>query len=391
MTERLYYRDAYLRTFRANLIEIAGDGTVAYLDQTAFYPTSGGQPFDMGLIAGVRVEEVVDEGERIAHRLAAPVEAGIVDCAIDWPRRFDHMQQHTGQHLLSAIFREQFGLHTLSFHLGTESATIDLEADAVEPAIIREAERRANEIVCENRSVAVRFEQAAEAQGLRKPSERVGTLRIVSIEGLDRSACGGTHVRLTGEIGPILVRKLEKVRQAMRVEFLCGARAVGRARADCDVLVKVAQLFSAPLDDTPRPVAAQLETARAVDKARRKLESELATYQGKELYESAEADTDGVRRHVRRLTCGSMEALRALAQSFTAHPNAIFVATSVDPPAILYAVSADIGIDAGKALKACVAEAGGRGGGNSRLAQGTLPDPIGLADLAERLASAPDK
>src|SRR6516162_6625472 len=265
-TRRLYYDDSFQREFTARVLscepqkvspspEVKASTWQAILDQTAFYPTSGGQPHDLGKIGDAQVVEVGDRKDEIVHVVDRRLECVEVKGAIDWPRRFDHMQQHTGQHLLSAIFAEQFGLYTLSFHLGTESATIDLEADAVERAIIREAERRANEIVCENRSVAVEFEQAAEAQGLRKPSEREGTLRIVSIEGLDRSACGGTHVRLTGEIGAILVRKLEKVRQAMRVEFLCGARAVGRARADCDVLAKVAQLFSAPLDDTPRLVA----------------------------------------------------------------------------------------------------------------------------------------
>jgi alanyl-tRNA synthetase len=174
-----------------------------------------------------------------------------VDCAIDWSRRFDHMQQHTGQHVLSAVFEEWFGLHTVSFHLGAESSSIDLEGGAMDPGAVLEAERRANDIVFENRPVAVGFQHAAEVQGLRKPTDREGTLRIVSIEALDRNACGGTHVRATGEVGPILLRKLERVRQTVRVEFLCGGRAVRRARADYEALSKTAQLFSAPLDEVP--------------------------------------------------------------------------------------------------------------------------------------------
>ena len=156
---------------------------------------------------------------------------GEVAGEIDWTRRFDHMQQHSGQHLLSAVFEELFGLHTVSFHLGAESATIDLEGGPVEPRTVLEAERRANQLVSENRAMDVRFEDASAAQGLRKPSEREGMLRIVSIDGLDRSACGGTHVRTTGEIGPILLRRTEKIRQSVRVEFVCGGRAVRRARA----------------------------------------------------------------------------------------------------------------------------------------------------------------
>jgi alanyl-tRNA synthetase len=386
MTERLYYLDSYLRDFTARIVDIASDGTTAYLDRTAFYPTSGGQPFDMGSIAGVAVLDVIDEGEQIAHQLANPVGLGAVDCSVDWARRFTHMQQHSGQHLLSAVFEEMYGLRTVSFHLGQESATIDLEGSPVEPRILPEVERRANEIVFENRAVTVQFQEAAEAEGLRKASTREGTLRIVTIEGLDRSACGGTHVRLTGEIGPILIGKLEKVRQSVRVEFLCGGRAVQQARANYDALNRIAQLFSAPLEDTPELVSAQLEQARTEAKIRRKLESDLAAYRGKELYDATAPSPDGFRRHERRVPAGSLEELRALAQSFTSQSNAIFVAAIEDPPSLLYAASADSGIDSGKVLKDALSEAGGRGGGTSRIAQGSVPEAGQLDRVLVRLA-----
>jgi alanyl-tRNA synthetase len=374
MTERLYYHDCYLRQFDARVLETADGGSTAYLDRTAFYPTSGGQPFDTGSIGGVAVVEVIDEGERIAHRLAAPLARAAADCILDWDRRFDHMQQHTGQHLLSAVFAEHFALHTVSFHLGAESSTIDLEAAVVDERTVRETERRANAVVFENRPVTFEYRDAAEAEGLRKASDREGELRIVVIEGLDRSACGGTHVRATGEIGPILIRKIEKVRQTVRVEFLCGGRAVRRSRAEYDGLSKVAQLFSASWEAAPELVAAQLETSRAADKSRRKLDLELAGYRGRELYDDTAAAPDGMRRHVRRMASGSVEELRALAQSFTERPKAVFVAALEKPPSILFAVSADAGVDAGKALQKALAETGGRGGGNQRLAQGSVPD-----------------
>jgi alanyl-tRNA synthetase len=373
MTERLYYHDCYLRHFNARVVETADGGATAYLDRTAFYPTSGGQPFDTGSIGGVAVVDVVDEGERIAHRLANPLAYAAVDCVLDWDRRFDHMQQHTGQHLLSAVFAEQFGLHTVSFHLGAESSTIDLDAAAVDDRTVQETERCAGAIVFENRPVTFEYRDAAEAEGLRKASAREGKLRIVVIEGLDRSACGGTHVRATGEIGPILIRKLEKVRQTVRVEFLCGGRAVRRARADYEALSRVAQQFSASLEDAPALLASHLEGSRTADKARRKLELELAGYRGRELYDDTAAAPDGTRRHVRRMASGSMEEIRALAQSFTERPKAVFLA-ALEPPAILYAVSADLGIDAGKVLQKALAEIGGRGGGNARFAQGSVPD-----------------
>jgi alanyl-tRNA synthetase len=208
---------------------------------------------------------------------------------------------------------------------------------------------------------------------LRKPSDREGALRIVSIDGLDRSACGGTHVRSTGEIGAILIRKLEKIRHSVRAEFLCGARAVARARADYEALNKIAQLVSASCDDAPAMIAAQLEAARFSEKLRRKLELDLAAHQGRELYQNTAPGADGIRRVSRRAEKGSLEELRALAQSFTAQPGAVFLAALNAPPSVLLATSADSGIDAGQTLKAALAEAGGRGGGAARIAQGSVP------------------
>jgi alanyl-tRNA synthetase len=385
VSERLYYNDSYLREFRARVTGRSDDGRRIYLDRTAFYPASGGQPHDTGSIAGVPVVEVEDEGERIAHVVAGAVDADEVDCRIDWERRFDHMQQHSGQHLLSAVFVERFGIATVSFHLGQESSTIDLETATLDPARALEAERRANEAVFENRPVAVSFEDAAETRDLRKPSERAGTLRVVTIDGLDRSACGGTHVARTGEIGPILLRKLERIRNTVRVEFLCGGRAVRRARADFDALSRVAQMVSGSLDEAPGLVAAQFEVARAADKLRRKLEAELAQYQGRELYSATTPDEAGVRRVLRRLPSGNLEDLRAIAQSFTAQAKAVFAAALDEPPALLLAVSADSDVDAGKLLKAALTQAGGRGGGNRRMAQGSLPSREALEQVLSQI------
>ncbi len=385
MTERIYYNDSYLRSFSAQVVACASDGSTVYLDRTAFYPTSGGQPSDLGSIASVAVRDVVDEGDSVAHVLAAPVAPGPVDCIIDWDRRFDHMQQHTGQHLLSAVFEELLGLHTVSFHLGAESSTIDLEGGPLDAPVAARVERRANQLVCEDRPVTVVYEDAAQAEGLRKPSDREGALRIISIDGLDRSACGGTHVRSTGEIGAILIRKLEKIRQSVRAEFLCGARAIARARADYEDLNKVAQLVSASFDDAPAMIAAQLESARAAEKSRRKLELDLAAYQGRDLYQNTVPGADGFRRVTRRAEKGSLEELRALAQSFTAQPKAVFLAALSDPPSILLAASADSGIDAGRTLKAALTEAGGRGGGAARIAQGSVPNAALIDKVMEKL------
>jgi alanyl-tRNA synthetase len=289
MTTRLYYTDSYLTTFDARVLERAEGGHRIYLDRTAFYPTSGGQPFDTGAIAGVAVVDVIDEGERVAHVLteALPESATAVTAAIEWTRRFDHMQQHTGQHLLSAVLAELFSRQTVSVHFGAESSSLDLDAESISRDEVAAAERRANELVFENRPVIVSFEEGTMAAGLRKASARAGTLRIVSIDGVDRSACGGTHVRATGEIGPVLLRRLDRVKRQVRLEFLCGLRAVRRARADFDILSRLAQGLSASIDEVAGLVESQAERLRAADGQRRKLEAELHAYRGRLLYEAA--------------------------------------------------------------------------------------------------------
>jgi alanyl-tRNA synthetase len=390
LTERLYYADSYLTSFHARVIETRPEGSRhrVYLDCTAFYPASGGQPHDLGRLGGVPVLEVVDEDDSIAHLVENQPPEGPVTGEIDWARRFDHMQQHTGQHLLSAVLAELFGFPTVSFHLGFEASTIDLATPELTPGQVTAAEARANQVVFENRPVTVRFctpEEAA-GMGLRKPSERQGPLRVVEIADCDRSACGGTHVRTTGEIGPILIRRLDRVRQTVRVEFLCGGRAVRRARADYEALARVAQLFSAPLDDTPALVAAQIEAGKAADKARQKLETEIAGYQGRELYRQTPGDDSGRRVCYRAERSGSIDRFRSLAQAYTAAgPGAVFLVTAETPPALLLAVSADTGLRAGEIIKSVAGALGGRGGGSATLAQGSLPDSARLAEAVRRV------
>ena len=210
MTNRLYYTDAYRTEFTANVIDRSQDGRRIYLDETAFYPTSGGQPHDVGTLGGIHVIDVIDEDDRIAHVLESPLAPtpAPLHGMIDWSRRFDHMQQHTGQHLLSAVFEDLFGSKTISVHFGEDYSTLDVDAELVTRDEMIAAEQRANEIVAEARPVHMTFEDATAATDLRKPSDRPGTLRVVTIDRLDRSACGGTHVRNTAEIGAVLLRSV---------------------------------------------------------------------------------------------------------------------------------------------------------------------------------------
>lgn len=384
MTERLYYRDSYLTEFRARVVDASPDRQRIYLDRTAFYPTSGGQPFDIGRLGGSPVIEVIDEGDRIAHVVSQPLTAAEVDGAIDRARRFDHMRQHTGQHLLSAVLLELLDAPTVSFHLGAESSTIDVTR-ILEPEQLREAERRANEVVFENRPVMVSFQHSSQDLGLRKPTEREGEVRIVSIQDLDRSACGGTHVRATGEIGPILLRKLDRIRGNLRIEFLCGGRAVGRARADYEALSQIARAFSSPLDDAPSLVEAQREKLEETDRARRRLATELAQASGRSLFAETAPSPDGVRRVVRQVESLADES-RTEAQSFASAGPAIFLMASEKPPSVLLAVSKDSGVHAGDLLKRALSSVGGRGGGNAVLAQGSLPSKQALDEMLRTLS-----
>jgi alanyl-tRNA synthetase len=395
MTERLYYDDSYLADFNARVLERGADGCHLILDRTAFYPASGGQPYDLGSIDGVpllSVEE--DDNERIVHATAAPVLADTVECRLDWERRFDHMQQHSGQHLLSAVIVECCAIPTISFHLGEECSTIDIAAGSLEARDVARIELRANQVIAENRAIVAEYRDASDQADLRVPSSRQGTLRVVSVENLDVIACGGTHVHRTGEIGCLLLGRLDKMRGNVRIEFLCGSRAVRRARAERDALGRIARTLDTAMADAPAAVAAQQERIKELDKTCRRLSIELARRRGRELYDAAEAAPSGLRVHENALASGSIgDDTRTEAQSFTATPRAVYLAVSRDPAAILLAASPDAALDAGAVLKKAVTAAGGRGGGNATMAQGSVPSvealDTALAAIRHAVSSVP--
>jgi alanyl-tRNA synthetase len=394
MTDRLYYRDAMLSTFTARVVDVADDGRKVYLDRTAFYPTSGGQPHDVGTLGDARIVDVVDEGERVAHVLDHPVD-GINGAElrgeIDWTRRYDHMQQHTGQHLLSAVIEDILGLKTVSVHFGPESSTLDVADDrgnatVLEPSVIAQVENRANDVVSEARPVVVTFEDAALVTGLRKQSEREGQLRIVTIEGIDRSACGGTHVANSAAIGTVLLRRQERVKQGLRIEFVCGRRAITRARRDLETLAAIARTYSASIDDTARLVDAQSAELRELQSELKRVSESLARYRAAELHGATTPDNRGVRVVVERTNAG-VDTQRSLALAFSGLPKAMFVVLSHTPPSVLVATSADSGIDAGKALKPLLERVGGRGGGSPRLAQGSAPNAEAIDQVGAAVAT----
>lgn len=380
-TVRLYYADAYRTEFTARVVDRADDGRRVYLDSTAFYPTSGGQPNDLGTLAGIQVTDVVDEGGRIAHLLTEPVGSDApIEGKVEWNRRFDHMQQHTGQHLLSAVFEDLLGAPTVSVHFGDTHSTLDVETDSLSADDLTRAERRANEIIAENRPVTVSFEDAASVVGLRKAVDRKGVLRIIGIEGLDRSACGGTHVRATGEIGCALLRGTERIRKTMRVEFLCGLRAVQRSRADYSALAGIAATLSASIDDVPSLIASQAAQLKEGDQTRRRLERDLAGYRVRSMFDGVSGSASEPRVVVQNGGAPTMDQLRTLGQAALELERAILVATTVEGNGVLIAATEDSGADAGKLVREALGAVGGKGGGSPRLAQGTAPS----ADLATR-------
>lgn len=388
-TEKLFYTDCYLANFEARVLDTADSGQRVYLDRTAFYPTSGGQPHDLGTLAGAAVLDVVDEEDAIAHVVSSPITQHVVEGVIDWPRRYDHMQQHTGQHLLSAVFVELLGTPTLSFHMASDISTIELGATELTETQIDSAEDRANQIVREARPVTIAFEQAESVQNLRKPSARTGTLRIIEIDGVDRSACGGTHVRSTAELGPIQIRKSEKMRGHVRLEFVCGVRALRRTRQDFRIAADLARLCSTPIDRLPEHVATLRQRLADAEKQCQRTSIELARREGEALYQAHPPSSDGLHRLLLRVS-EIDEAARAKAQAFTNSGKAIALILASERGAVLIAASPDSGRNAGAILKAVLAKAGGRGGGSATLAQGSLPAPDAAGPLLEALGFEPN-
>ncbi|MGQ9595550.1 MAG: alanyl-tRNA editing protein, partial [Anaerolineae bacterium] len=273
---RLYYEDPYLTEFSARVVDRrTWDGRPALvLDRTAFYPTSGGQPHDTGRLNRARVVGVEEDPEgRVVHILDVPVEEDEVRGQVDWARRFDHMQQHTGQHILSQACWQVLRAETVGFHLGDETSTIDLDVAGLDFGALEQAEALANEIVFQDRPVRAAFfsEEEAATLPLRKPPAVHGAIRVVQVEGFDCSACGGTHVRRTGEVGPIAIVRVEHRGQESRVHFVCGHRAARDHRQRVHITSTLMSALTVGLGDLPEAVARLQEDLRAARKEARDL------------------------------------------------------------------------------------------------------------------------
>jgi alanyl-tRNA synthetase len=409
--ERLYYADSALTQFTATVTDIrersrTGGASLwqIALDRSAFYPTSGGQPHDTGTLAatapsGARLEAPItdveeDEHGELWHLTPKPLLAGTrIEGSVDAARRLDHMQQHSGQHLLSALFYQEFRALTVSFHLGDAISTIDLNTESLDAARLSHVEQLANRIVAEGRPVALRTVNAAEAESLlasgtlHKLPIRSGDIRLVVIAGeaadlaeLDVNACGGTHVASTSQIGAVLLRGTERIRQSTRVSFLCGSRAIATARADDTLLAQLGRELSVGRADLPGALARVKSEIRAAGKERQALHEDLANYHAARLLveDPPQHDLRVVRRIFPDRDADYIKLLASRLISAAPHTVALLASTqqAESPAAVVISCSQDLGRNAGELLRTALALTvgpGGRGGGAATLAQGLVP------------------
>ncbi len=404
MTERLYYTDSFLTEFEARVVAVthAAGYLAVTLNRSAFYPESGGQVFDTGWLdlSGtdrVRVKEVTENEQTgdVLHIIEGTAEGlrrgEAVRGTIDADRRRDHMQQHSGQHVLSAAFEKLYRFPTVSFHMGEESCTIDLAADAITAKQLGSAEKLANEVITEDRPVEIRFATAEEARamGVRKiPATERDHLRLIEVRDFDLNACGGTHVRSTGQIGAILLRKTEKVKQGVRVEFVCGLRAVRTSRHDFETLTEAAAVFSTHIWEVPRQVRKSLEEIKSAQKAQHRLLEEVAELQAENLLRTAEIHGD-FKLVVRFFPDRDLGFLKMLAQKLTRSGKAVVLLSCGGPqPSLVFGQTPGLANDMGALMKQTVQRLGTRGGGNRDMAQGGAPDAARAEEVLQQVASS---
>src|SRR2546421_423929 len=390
-TERLYYNDSHLVEFDARVVAVTADAegrAAVVLDRTAFYPTGGGQPADTGLLGGARVVDCVEaEGGEVLHVVegSAPQAGACVRGVVDWPRRLDHVQQHTGQHILSQAFVELYGAQTRSFRMMADACEIDVDLRDPSDEKIERAVDRANEVVWDDRRVSIHNVTPEEAarMPLRKDSAREGELRIIEIEGFDFSPCGGTHARRTGEVGLIGAREWERAKGLVRVTFVAGARALADYRRANRTARAAASLFSVARDEAADAAARLQDENKQLQRRLRASEELAARAEARELVEEvdegaggASAVAGGVTRVVARVFEGrDAESLRRLASAIAAHSNTVALLGSREEGGarLVFARSVEAVADMNALMREACQAVGGRGGGRRRIGEGGGP------------------
>lgn len=389
MKNLFYYEDAMMKEFTAQVVKTGQDetGNFIVLDNTAFYPTGGGQPNDTGWINDLEIFDVEKIDEEIRHYTAADVSniSGEISGKLHWSRRFDHMQQHAGQHILTAAFVELFDMATVSFHLGTELVTIDLNVGEVSEDQLAAVEKRANEIILENRTIETKWVTKEElAQyNLRKDVKVEDDIRLVIIPDYDYNGCGGTHPTATGQVGLLKILGTEKMKKQIRVHFVCGNRVLQQLAMRKQVLSDVARQLSAPEEEAADALRKFVKTAKQTEKSLTEAQDALLEFEAKELaIETVAAATFENR---------SIQSLQKLARFITQQNGeaiALLVANNEDK---LQFVAAR-GIEQTKSMKDISAAAlpliNGKGGGNDALVQGGGEKTISAEALIEAMKEA---
>jgi alanyl-tRNA synthetase len=375
MTQKLYYENAYTRTFTAKVIKEATDehGVYVVLDKTAFYPTGGGQPCDKGRLNEVLVGPVEEVDGEIRHYLHDSLTLGKgteVEGVIQWTRRFDHMQQHAGQHILSAAFAELYNIDTISFHLGNELLTIDLDVEALDEEVVRDAELLANRIIFENRTIEPRFVDADELATLplRKAPTVQDNIRIVIIDNFDYNGCGGTHPLQTGEVGQIKVISWERHKQKVRLTFVCGHRALHEMTKKQSLLAQSARVLKCNEKDVPTKIENLLQTQKELEKALQVANESLLEIEAQELVRS---HSTNIIENVFKQR--SMQELQQLAMKITnEHPEAIvlFITEDSERLQLLCACGKQVTQSMNDIVKEVLPLIDGKGGGNKTTARG---------------------
>jgi len=375
VTERLYYSDSHLIEFDARVVDVTdrvSGWTAVVLDRTAFYPTGGGQPSDTGTLNGARVAECIDDGDNgVLHVVqgSAPARDALVHGRVDWSRRLDHMQQHTGQHILSQAFVTLFNAPTKSFRVLEASCEIDVDLHNPTSEVIERAVELANNVVWEDRAITIRNVTSAEAAELplRKEPARDGDLRLIEIDGFDLTPCGGTHAYRTGEVGMIAVRSWERAKGLTRIEFVAGTRALADYRKANRSAREVAALFSTGRDDAPQLAAKMVEEHKELNRRIRALEELAAVVEAEKLLAAA---SKGVVSHV--FDGRDAESLKKLAHALIEKPGvvALLASRDKDTARLVFARSTDAPGDMSALMREACAMLDGRGGGKPDIAQG---------------------
>jgi alanyl-tRNA synthetase len=401
LSERLYYRDSFLRDFDAQVIscekaqaEGAKEASPSWwvtLQETAFYPTSGGQPHDTGRLNEAAVVDVFErEDGTVVHVTDREVAPGPVRGTVDWPRRFDHMQQHTGSHVLTAAFQSLFNIPPVSFHMGKTLSTLDVATSSISAEQLENIERFVNEIIFEDRPIHVRYGTGSDLAtlGVRKESEREGILRAVEIEGVDIQACGGTHVCRTGQIGMILVRRMKKVRENWRVEFVCGQRARRVARTDFTLLEDISQRLTCGPDTIHAGITRIINERNAGNRMGQRYLTESAALQAQVLLanEREEHEADPPRVVTGVLADADNEYLRTVATNIITEPGVVALLGSEANGMIVMARSEGVSVDMSALLREAVKPCGGKGGGTKEFAQGSVPEGSDLNRILRHAA-----